>query len=115
MVVWLVCALIVHDGIIAPIVLGVSVGMRRAGKSIPLAVLAILQGGIVVGFVISIVVIPEIYAKHLGTPNPTVLPFDYGLRFVFLWAGVIAATGLCVAGYYAAARRLKNRPSEVQA
>ncbi|MEO7017839.1 MAG: hypothetical protein ABI130_13375 [Leifsonia sp.] len=114
LIVWLVCALIVHDGIIAPIVFGVGLGMRRSGKSIPFAVLAILQGGVVVGLIVSLVVIPEIYAKHLGTANPTVLPFDYAMRLLFLWGGVLVATALTVAVYYVAARRLKNRSSASQ-
>lgn len=111
LVVWLVCALIVHDGIIAPIVFGAGLAMRRYGKSIPAAVLAILQGGVLLGLMLSLIVIPEIYAKHLGTANPTVLPFDYATRLLFLWGGVLVATALAVAVYYAAARRLKNRPS----
>jgi hypothetical protein len=115
LVVWLACALIIHDGIIAPVVFGVSVVMRKVGKRIPVAVLCIVQAAIVVGSVFSIIVIPEIYAQHLGPANLTVLPFDYAVRLALLWATLAILTGGVVVAYYAATRRQKERPLASQA
>lgn len=112
---WLILALILHDGIIAMITFGVALGLRRAGRSLPVAVLAIIQGALVVGSVFAIIVLPAAYKKFLGTRNPTVLPLDYGPSFVILFAVIVVLTAVVIVAYYAFTRRQKNRPSISQA
>ena len=44
----------------------------------------------------TLIVLPEIRAKQLGPRNPSVLPFDYGLRLGVLWAVLaLLAAGVC--------------------
>ena len=109
--VWLVGALIIHDGIAAMIVFGVAVLLRRTGDRIPFAVLAIVQGAIVVAVIVSVLFIPEIIKKHIGTANPTVLPLDYllnlGVFYVVLAAVTAGAIVLCL-------RMLKRREADQQ-
>lgn len=112
---WFVFALILHDGIIAPVVFGVAFLMRKVGRRVPGAVLVIVQGGIVVGSVFSIIVLPEIYARFLGTRNNTVLPFDYAPRLAILWGAVAVLTAIAVGVYAAFTKRQKSRPSVSQA
>lgn len=111
---WFVLALIVHDGIIALVTFGVAFLLRRAGRAIPIAVLAIVQAGLVLCSVFAIIVLPAAYKRSIGTNNPTVLPLDYGLALVTLWVVIVVLTGLTVVGYTALARRQKNRPSVSQ-
>lgn len=106
---WFAAALVLHDAVIAPLVFGVGVVMRKAGRRIPVAVLAIVQGGIVIASIFTIIVVPEIVAKRLGPRNATVLPFDYGLRLAVMWVCVALITAIAVAGYYAVASRQKAR------
>jgi hypothetical protein len=113
--VWFVAALILHDAVIAPIVFGVGFALRKVGRSIPVAVLAIIQAGLVVASVFAIIVLPAVYKKTLGTKNPTVLPFDYGVRLVIVWAAVAVLTAAAVAVYLAIAKRQNARPSISQA
>lgn len=96
---WLIAAVILHDGILSPIVVAISVGMRRVGRSIPPAVLAIVQAGIVVGCVFTLVVVPEIIRKAKVPKNDTVLPFDYGSRLALLWVAVAVVTAVVVVVY----------------
>jgi len=96
---WLIAAVILHDGIISPIIVGISIGMRRAGRSIPPGVLAIVQGGIVVGSIFTLVVVPEIIRKAKIPKNYTVLPFGYGARLGFLWLAVALVTVVVVVVY----------------
>lgn len=98
-VVWIVAAIIVHDGILSPLLLLLDVWMRRAGRRIPFGVLAIIQGGVVVGAIMSMLVLPEIYKKSLGTKNPTILPLDYGLNLALFWAGVAVLTAVACVVY----------------
>jgi hypothetical protein len=111
---WLILAVIIHDGIISPVVVGISVGMRRKGRRIPPAVLSIVQGGILVGSVFTLIVVPEIIRKAKGPKNYTVTPFDYAPRLAILWAVILVVTALVVLVYLRATRRQKTRPSTRQ-
>ena len=104
-IVWIGAAIIVHDGILSPVLLLVDVWMRRAGRRIPYAVLAIIQGGVVVGAIMSMLVLPEIYKKSIGSKNPTVLPLDYGLNLALFWVAVALLTAAACALYLRRARR----------
>lgn len=111
---WFVLALIVHDGIIASVTFGVAFGLRKVGRTLPIAVLAIVQAALVIGSVFAIIVVPIIYKKSIGTRNFTVLPLDYGPSLIILWAVIVVFTALAVVGYTAVVRRQKNRPSVSQ-
>ena len=108
---WFLFALIVHDGVIAFVTFGVAFLLRKAGRRIPIAVLAIVQAGLVLCSIFAIIVIPAAYKKSIGANNSTVLPLDYAPSLVVFWAIVVVLTGLAVVGYTALERRQKNRPS----
>ncbi len=112
---WLVAALIIHDGIIAPAVFGVSLLSRKLSTRVPAVVIAIVQGALVVGGVVTLIVVPEILKKSIGTLSSSILPQNY-LVNLFLFYGTLAAvTAAIVFGYYRRfARRAKVRSSEVQ-
>ena len=112
---WLAGAVVAHDAVLAPLVVGASLLSRRAGRRVPPAVIAIVQAGVVVGVVFTLVVVPEIVAKTLGPKNDTVLPFDYGTRLAVLWLVVALLTATAVAGYLVRTRRQNVRPSTTQA
>lgn len=96
---WFAAAIIVHDAIIAPFVFGVGLVMRKAGRRIPLAVLAIIQAGLVVGAMFTIVLVPEILAQQHAHLFETLLPFDYVRNLGVLWVGTLAVTGVAVIAY----------------
>jgi hypothetical protein len=106
---WFIAAIIVHDAIIAPGVFAFGLVMRRLGRRIPLPVLAIVQGGIVVGAVFTIVLVPEILAQNYANLFPTLLPFDYVANLGILWVGTLAATALTVVGYLVVTRVRRRR------
>ena len=109
LLVWLIGSVIVHDAILAPLVAGVSLVVRRAGRRVRPAVLAIVQTAVVVGAILSIVVVPEIIAKARGTKNDTVLPFDYGARLGVMWLVIAVLTALVATGWVILARRREAR------
>ena len=112
--VWFLGALIIHDGLIAAGVVGVQVAMRKTGRRVPFAVIAILQGSIVVGAIMALIVFPEIYKSGIGVKNPSVLPLDYSANLIGFYAVLIVITAFAVAGYLFA-RRQKLRSSRRQA
>ena len=79
---WLLGAVVLHDAILSPFVVGVGLLLRRTGRSLRAWALVVVQAAIVLGSVLALVVLPEIAAKHHGQKNPTVLPFDYGARLL---------------------------------
>ncbi|WP_423922963.1 hypothetical protein ACPEEZ_03770 [Frigoribacterium sp. 2-23] len=105
LLVWLIGSVIVHDGIIGPVVVAVSLLVRRTGRRIRPVVIAIVQVAVVVGAVFSIVVVPEIIAKAKGPKNDTVLPFDYAARLGVLWLVVAVLAAAAVALYLVVVRR----------
>jgi len=111
---WFVGALILHDGVAALAVFGVSIAMRRTGTRLPVAIIAMLQGALVIAAIVTAIVVPEILKSGLGTANPTILPLDYGPHLVLFYAGLTAVTAVAIAGYWAVARRQKLRPASSQ-
>ncbi|UFS59717.1 hypothetical protein [Subtercola endophyticus] len=107
-VAWLLGAIILHDAVLSPIVLGVSVLARRAGRRVSRVVLLIIQGAVIVGAILTLLVVPEIYAKTLG-PAPTVLPFDYVLRLALMWLALIVVTAAVCVLYLRRARATAAR------
>ena len=101
---WFIAAIIIHDALIAPIVFGAGVIMRRMGRRIPLAVLGIVQGGLVIGAVFTIVLVPEILAQRNAHLFETLLPFDYVKNLGILWIGTLVLTAVAVVGYLVVAR-----------
>ena len=108
--VWFAGALVIHDGIAALAVFGVSIVMRRAGKKIPLAVIAIVQAALVVAAIVTALVVPEILKQAIGSANPTILPLNYGLNLALFYAGLAVVTAAAIAVYSVLAKRQKLRP-----
>jgi hypothetical protein len=105
---WFLGALIIHDGIVAFAVVGVNVAMRRAGRRVPLPVLLILQGAIVVGAIMALIVFPEVAKQHIGSANPTLLPLDYALNLAVFYGALVAVTAVTIVVYLRATARSRR-------
>ena len=107
---WIAAAIVLHDAILAPIVFAGGIALRRAGQRATGTVIAIVQGAIVVGSIVSLVAVPTIVAKNFAPTNPTVLPLDYGLNLGIFWLVLAVLTvGLSV---WAALRGRRGVPRE---
>ena len=82
---WIAAAIVLHDAILAPIVFAVGIALRRAGRRVTGTVIAIVQGAIVVGSIVSLIAVPTLVAKNFAPANPTVLPLNYGLNLAIFW------------------------------
>lgn len=94
--VWLAGAIVLHDGVGALAVFGVTVLLRRA-DGIPFVVRAIVQGAAAVGVLVAVLVAPEIVKQAIGSANPSVLPLDYVRNLLLFEAGLVAVTVVAVA------------------
>lgn len=84
--VWLVALVVVHDGVIAPIESAVHARWWRRADRRPLVVTVVAQAGFVMGAILSLYVLPEIWAQGRGSRNPTILVGDYATRLAIVWA-----------------------------
>lgn len=96
---WLLGALVIHDGVLAIVVLGASVLVRRVKAPIPFAVIVIVQGAVVVTAIVTMLVLPAIVKQAVGSANPSVLPLDYVANLAIFTVGVAVVTALVVGGY----------------
>ena len=97
--VWFIGALIIHDGIIAPIVFLVTVVMRRRLERVPAVVVAIIQGTLVIGGIVTLIVVPEIMKKAIGTLSSSILPQNYALHLAVFYVVLVALAVLAIVGY----------------
>lgn len=86
--VWLVVALILHDGLLAPLLIVGARLLRRGSARLPWGALAAVQVAVAVGFSVTLVAFPAIRAQQIGARNPSVLIFDYPAHLAAAWAGV---------------------------
>ena len=112
--IWLLGALVIHDGIISFVVFGANIVTRKTGGRlrIPLPALLIVQGALVVAGIMTLIVVPAMLKKSIGTANPTLLPLDYGLHLVVFYAVLAGATALALAVYGVVRRRRPAQPVE---
>ena len=111
--VFLLVAILVHDAILSPVVFVAGLLIRRAGRRVPPGAVVIVQAGVVVMAVMTLVVVPEIRARAIGNDNPTILIADLAPRLALMWLVTAVATAV-VAVAYARTRRVKDRPPVTQ-
>jgi hypothetical protein len=111
--VWFAGALVIHDGLVAPVVLGVHLLLRRAGRRIPMAVILVLQGALVLAALMTALVVPEILKQGIGSANPTILPLDYAGNLLRFYAGLalVTAAGIAVVLLRSRAARRADAPT----
>ncbi|MFJ8310403.1 MULTISPECIES: hypothetical protein [unclassified Streptomyces] len=94
--VWLAGAVVLHDGVIAPLVLGAGLltgGLKNRG---------LLRGTLLTAGCLTLVALP-VLLRPLPTANSTVLPLDY-VRGLLVCLAVVAALALLLG----AARRARG-------
>jgi hypothetical protein len=109
-ILWLVAALIVHDGIIAPAVFVVTLIARRLGERVPAVVIALIEGALVIGGIFTLLFLPEVLKKAIGTNSSSILPLNYGLNLILFYVVLALLAAAAIAFYVRLfARRQKLR------
>jgi hypothetical protein len=115
-IIWLIAALIVHDGIIAPAVFVISLVARRLSARVPAVVIAIVEGALVIVGIVTLLFLPEVLKKAIGTNSSSILPQNYGVNLVVFYLVIAVLTAAAIAFYVRLfARRQKLRPPTDQA
>ncbi len=104
---YLVGGLLVHDAVLAPIVVAISVVLIYL---VPSRIRPAVQGTLVVAGSVALVAIPVVGGWGRKPDNPTLLPRDYGLGLAIAIAIILAAGAIAAAR--AARRPPPRRPPE---
>lgn len=107
--VWLLGAILLNDLVVAPLVTLLRALAHRVLRDHDPA-LGWLKAGFVVAGVLVLVVVPAIWARHLGTANPTILPGDYAGRLLVVLAVIAGLTLVLALAGVLRARRAGLRP-----
>lgn len=103
---WFIGALVIHDGIIAPLVLVVSLIGRRL--RLPAVVLAIVQGALVLVGIVALLVVPEIIKQRIRVASSSILPQDYLTNLVVYLVVIAALTAVAVLLYRSVGRAARR-------
>jgi hypothetical protein len=101
-VVWLIAAVLIHHGLVSPVVIAVSSLLRRL---IPDRGRRYLQAGLITAVPVTVIAIPMIYRQGSQPPSKALLLQNFTANLGVL-LGIIA--GLCLVGY--AIRVARDRP-----
>ncbi|MEU6863338.1 hypothetical protein ABZ924_08710 [Streptomyces sp. NPDC046876] len=101
--VWLGGAVVVHDALVAPLVLAIAALAAAAG----LRLRGALRGALVVAGSLTAIALPPLLRPG-GVANPTVLPLPYLRNWLLAMAAVALLTAAC-AGVRAVRRRMVRR------
>ncbi|MEU3777906.1 hypothetical protein AB0F11_32875 [Streptomyces sp. NPDC032472] len=101
--VWLGGAVVVHDALVAPLVIAVAALAAAAG----LRLRGVPRGALVVAGSLTAIALPPLLRPG-GVANPTVLPLDYLRNWLLAMAAVALLTAAC-AGVRAVLRRTVRR------
>ncbi|TFD29431.1 hypothetical protein [Cryobacterium cryoconiti] len=111
---WIGAAIVLHDAVVAPLVFFGGLLLRRAGRRVAGTIVLVVQGAIVVGSIMTLIVVPAFVAQSLTPNNPSILPLDYGRNLSLFWLGVALVATAASALLYARSRRANQRPSSRQ-
>lgn len=87
--VWLAAAIVIHDGLLSPTVVGLGWLLRRA---VPDRGRRYLQAGLVVAGLVTVIALPMIYLRGSQPPAKALLLQNYGLNLTVILALVAAVT-----------------------
>ena len=85
---WVVSAVLVHDVIVAPVVIA---GGFLLARVVPASARGGLQATLAVCAVVALVSVPVVLAKGRAADNPSLLPHDYGRNLAIVLALIVVA------------------------
>ena len=105
--VWLIGALIIHDGLLSPAVVGVGAALRRY---IPDRGRRYVQFGLIMAAMVTVIAVPMIYRAHTQPPVKALLLQDFAINLSVLLAAIGGGTLIAYAIRVARDRTVPGRP-----
>lgn len=86
---WLIAAVVIHDGLVSPAVVAVGWTLRRL---VPPRARRYLQAALIMSALVTIVALPMIYRANRQPPSKAILRQDFGTNLALLVAIIAVAT-----------------------
>jgi hypothetical protein len=109
---WLIAALIIHDGLLSPAVVAVGAALRRY---VPDRGRRYLQFGLIMAAMVTVIAVPLIYRANTQPPAKALLLQDFGINLTVLLAAIGGGTLIAYAIRVAQDRSLPSRPTADEA
>ena len=106
--VWLVAAVVLHDGVIAPVTAALGWGLEHA---VPPRARRAVAYGLTGAVAVTVVALPEIYREGSQPASKALLQQPYG-NHLAIALGIVAAVAVVTYAISVASDRAKPRPSE---
>lgn len=90
LLIWMVGAVAIHDGLLSPLVLGVGAALHRW---VPDRGRRFVQVGMIIGALITVIALPMIYLEGSQPPEKAILLQRYGVNLTVL-LGIVAVVTL---------------------
>jgi hypothetical protein len=103
---WLIGALIIHDGLLSPAVVGVGAALRRY---VPDRGRRYLQFALIMAAIVTVIAVPMIYRAHTHPPAKALLLQDFGINLTVLLAAIGCGTLIAYAIRVARDRSVPDR------
>ncbi|TPW72821.1 hypothetical protein [Schumannella sp. 10F1B-5-1] len=109
--VWLVVAVLLHDAVLAPLLVAAGLGLLRARDRLRISAraAAVVQGAVVVAGVLTAVGIPGLLANQRGSANPTIATTPYLLSLAVIWTLAVVAIAVALVVPRLSARRARRK------
>lgn len=104
---WLIGALIIHDGLLSPAVIGVGTALRRY---VPDRGRRYLQFGLIMAAMVTVIAVPMIYRANTQPPAKALLLQNFGINLTVLLAAIGGGTLIAYAIRVARDRSVPGRP-----
>ena len=102
--VWAVAALVLHDAVLSPLVVGLGTALRR----VPARARTYVQGALITGGMVTVIAVPLMYRAGTQPRAEAILNQDYGTNLITLLAGIAAVALL---GYLRRVVQPQRKPS----
>lgn len=106
--IWLVGAVVIHDGLLSPAVLAVSAVVER----LPVRARRFVQSGLIVGAMVTVIALPMIYLRGSQPAQKAILQQNYGAHLAILLGLIGLASLVAYAVRVARDRRGDPPPAE---
>ena len=103
---WLIAALIIHDGLLSPAIVVVGAALRRY---VPDRGRRYLQFGLIMAAMVTVIAVPLIYRAQTQPPAKALLLQDFGINLTVLLAAIGSGTLIAYAVRVARDRSLPNQ------
>jgi hypothetical protein len=101
---WLIAALIIHDGLLSPAVVGIGATLRRY---VPDRARRYLQFGLIMAAMVTVIAVPMIYRANTEPPSKALLLQDFAINLTVLLAAI---GGVTLAAYAIRVARDRSGP-----